>query len=186
LEGRRDTILPMRFELSRLRQGELIAGVSGVALIAFMFLLTWFGLRTPLGWTAATLGVPTSFNGWDSLTHARYLVLITALGAIALVYFQASRRAPAMPSALAVVVLALALLTLLVLIYRVLINVPGPGDLQRRAGAYLGLVSAAGIFYGAYRSLRQEGIRPQDGPAEIELVRLGDAGPALSATAPRD
>jgi hypothetical protein len=165
----------MRFEFSRLRAGEVIVGLSALVLLIVLLTLDWYGLKTPLGWTAATLGVPTSFTGWDSLPHSHFLLLITVLVAFALVYFQGSRRSPAIPAALSVVLTVLAGLTLLVLIYRVLISLPGPGDLQRRAGAYIGLASAIALFYGAFASLRKEGIRPEDGPEEIELVTLDGA-----------
>jgi hypothetical protein len=178
----------MRFEISRLRPGELIAGASAVALLVLMFAVPWYGVKTPLGYTAATLGVPTSFTGWDSLAHIRYLVLLTALGALALVYFQSTRRSPAIPTSLSIVLSAVAALTVLVLLYRVLVNVPGPGDLNRRAGSYLGLLAAIGVCYGAYRSLRQEGVAPADGPGEAELIALTGAArpqPPEAPEAPR-
>lgn len=145
---------------------------SAVALVVFLFALPWYGLKTPFGWTAATLGVPTSFTGWDALRHMRWLLLITPASAIALGYFQASRRAPAIPVTLSVVVTVLGALTALLLIYRVLLDVPGSGELHARVGAYLGLLSALGITYGGYASMRQEGISQQDAPTEIETVKL--------------
>jgi hypothetical protein len=161
-----------RVEPSRLRRGELIAAASAVLLIVLMASLTWYGIKTPLGWTAATLGVPTSFTGWNALTHLRWLVIVTTLAALALAYFQATRRAPAIPACLSVIVVLLGLITLLILAYRVLIDQPGASDVGPRIGAYLGLLSALGILYGGFASLRQEGIRPADGPAEIETVSL--------------
>jgi hypothetical protein len=165
----------MDFRASRLRRGEVIAAVSGVLLLAFMFLLTWYGLKTPVGWTAATLGLPTSFSGWHELTHLHWLLLITPASAIALAYFQATRRAPAVAVSLAVILLVLAALTVLLLAYRVLISVPGTGDLHPKAGAYLGLLSAVGILYGAYQSIRREGVHARDAPTQIETVKLGTA-----------
>lgn len=140
--------------------------VSAVALLAFTFLLKWFAPATP--------GASGAVNGWHGLTHLRWLVLVTILGALALVYFQATRRTPAIPASLSMIVTVLALLTLLALIYRVVIAVPG-GE-GRKAGAWLGLASAAALLYGAFRSLRTEGIAERDGPGEIETVRLGSEG----------
>jgi hypothetical protein len=166
------------FELSRLRRGEVIAGSSALLLVVFMFVLPWYGVKAPLGWTAATLGVRISFTGWDALTHMRWLLLITPLAALALAYFQATRRAPAIPVSLSVILTVLATVTALMLIYRVLISVPGSGALHPRAGAYLGLLSALGILYGGFQSMRQEGISPRDAPSEIETVKLGSAARA--------
>jgi hypothetical protein len=167
----------MRFELSRLRHGEIVAGVSGVLLLVVMFAVPWFGTTGPVSPTAALLGATTSSNGWHALSDLRWLMLITALAALALAYFQATRRRPAIPASLSVIVTVLGVLTVLCLIYRVLINVPGPDSLiDRKAGSYIGLACAIGILYGGYASLRREGIRPQDGPGEIPTVGLHDAG----------
>lgn len=65
-----------------------------------------------------------------------------------------------------------ALITVLALIYRVLINQPGLGGVvEARAGAYVGLLSAVVLFYGAWRSLRQEGILERTGPGRYRRRR---------------
>jgi hypothetical protein len=89
------------------------------------------------------------------------------------VFFQASRRAPAIPVSLSLLTMVLGGLTVLWLIYRVLISPPG-GD--RKTGAIIGLLSACAIAYGGYRSVRQEGIAQADEPAEIPTIRLGEQG----------
>jgi len=74
---------------------------------------------------------------------------------------------------LSVIVNVLGLLTTLALVYRVLINEPGPDSLvQQKPGAFVGLVAAIAIAYGSYASMRQEGIADRDGPGEIETIRL--------------
>jgi hypothetical protein len=155
---------------SRLRWGEWIAGVSAVLLLVFMFALKWYALDDVLAQTAGKLGFSASVNGWNGLTHTRWLVLVTVLCALALVYYQATRRAPAIPATLSVIVTVLALVTVIALFYRVVIDVPG--DQARRAGAWLGLASAVALLFGAFESLRTEGIAPRDGPGEIETVTL--------------
>jgi hypothetical protein len=155
----------------RLRRGELIAGLSGAALLVFMFALTWYAVRGPLRQTLAiNLHQTTSYTGWTGLTHLRWVLLVTALVALALTYLQATSRAPALPVTLAVIVTVLGGLSTLVLIYRVLINTPA-SMLDQRAGAYLGLVAAAGIAYGGYSSMREEsGADPAE--LDIETLRL--------------
>jgi hypothetical protein len=161
------------FALSRLRRGELIAGGAALLLLALMFLAPWYGLHPVLAPTAGTLGTSTSVSGWHALTHLRWLILLTVITALALTYFQATRKAPAVPVSLSVIVSVLAVLTALSLIYRVLINVPGPDDLlEQKLGAYLGLLSALALAYGGYESTRTEGISIDDAPSEIETVRL--------------
>jgi hypothetical protein len=156
--------------VGRLRRGELVAGASGLLLLIFVFALTWYSVTGPLRPTLAVLGRATSYNGWDGLTHVRWLLLVTALVALALAYFQASQRAPAIPVSLAVTVTVLGGLSVLTLIYKVLINTPG-SELDQRAGAYLGLAAAIGIAYGGFDSLREES-GPDPAELEIETVRL--------------
>jgi hypothetical protein len=166
----------MDFDPARLRTGEMIVGASGLVLLASIFVLDWYGLNGTLAPTAARLGLPVAVNGWHGLTTVRWLLLLTVGCALALVYFQASRRAPALPATLSVILTVLAIITTLVLVYRVLINPPGPGDvITARTGAYVGLLSAFALLYGAWRSSRQEGIAERDAPT----VRLVE-GPADS------
>jgi hypothetical protein len=161
----------MNLDPSRLRRGELIVGASALVLLASMFVLDWYGLTATYSPTAEGLGVPTAVNAWDGLTIMRWLLLLTVGSALALVYFQARRRAPALPVTLSALTTVLSLITVLALIYRVLINQPGPGEVvEARVGAYVGLLSAVALLYGAWRSLRQEGIAERDAPAEIPVV----------------
>jgi len=99
----------VQFVPSRLRRGELIAGGGAVVLAVSLFLLPWYGVRSPFGPTAASLGASTSFTGWNSLSHLRWLVLITILLALALVWLQATRPAPALPVSVSVIMTVVAL-----------------------------------------------------------------------------
>jgi hypothetical protein len=154
----------MEFQPSRLRNGEVIAGVAAVVLIVLMFAVPWYRSG---GATA------TSVDGWDGLPTLRWLILITVIAALALAFFQATRRAPALPVSLSVIVSALGLLTALCLIYRVLIAVPGSGgQTGAKAGAYLGLASALALFYGGFRSLREEERPDPEYNAAIPTVEL--------------
>jgi hypothetical protein len=51
----------------------------------------------------------------------------------------------------------------------VLINPPA----SEQTGAVLGLISAIGLAYGGFLSLREEGISRRDAPSEIPLVAPG-------------
>ncbi len=95
---------------------------------------------------------------------------MTIVAALALTYFQAAREGPGIPVTLSIIVTVLGLLSTVALIYRVLINTPAP-TLDQRPGAYLGLVATAGIAYGGFRSLREEG-GADPAVLEIETIRL--------------
>ena len=165
----------MNLDPSRLRRGEWMVVASAVLLLVLMLFVPWYGLGSALAPTPAALGRSTSYTGWNALTHLRWLMLLTIIAALALGFLQASRRAPALPASMSVIVTVLGLLTVLALIYRVVISVPGT-DLHREAGAFLGLASALGILYGGCASMRQEGIAERDGPQEIETVSLTRSG----------
>jgi hypothetical protein len=156
---------PVRFQWSRLRRPEIVAGVAAVVLLAAMFALPWYGIKHKLAPLAANLGVSTSQDAWNSLSTTRWLMVLTVAAALALVYLQATRPAPALPATFSLFVWLLGGLTSLVLIYRVLINVPGPNDVvSRDVGGYVGLLASIAIGFAGYRSLRDEGIAPQDAP----------------------
>src|SRR5947209_16465207 len=92
---------------ARLRKGEILVGAGSIVLLASMFFLKWFGLTGTLASQAEHDGFATSVNGWHGLTTLRWFMLVTAVLGLALVYFQATRRAPAVPvtvSAIAFVV----------------------------------------------------------------------------------
>lgn len=147
----------MDLDPARLRRGELLAGVGAVLLLVFMLAGKWYGH----GAHART--------GWEALSTLRWLLLVTIGAAFALVLAQISRRAPAIPATLSLVMMLLGLISVLALIYRVLINPPA----HEQAGAFLGLISALALAYGGFLSLREEGIARRDAPGEIPVVRPG-------------
>jgi hypothetical protein len=147
------------FDPSRLRRGEILAGAGAVLLLVFMLAGDWYGSGSH------------GRSGWQALTDLRWLVIVTIALALLLTVTQAVRRAPAVPAALSVIVTVLGIITVLALIYRVLIDAPA----HEQAGAYLGLLSAIALAYGAYASLRQEGVARRDAPAEIPVERPGGA-----------
>jgi hypothetical protein len=163
----------MRLDLKRLRWPEWVVGVGGLVLIASMLLLPWYTLTSVSGPPGPQYFVKASVDGWNGLHHAHWLVLVTVLVAIALFFFQAGRRAPAIPVTISVFAAILGGLSSLWLIYRVLINPPGG---SAKLGAFIGLLAALAIAYGGYASMRMEGIAPSDAPAEIPTVRLGEQG----------
>ena len=150
----------MDFEASRLRRGEWLAGASAVLLAIFMVGGKWYAGASRTG---------GSETGWQALTDLRWLLLVTIVAAAGLVYVQATRRAPALPVTMSLVVMLLGIVTVVALIIRVLIDPPP----HEQAGAYLGLLSAIGIALGGYFSLRQEGIARRDAPAHIPIVQPG-------------
>jgi hypothetical protein len=143
-----------------------------VLLLIFLFVPSWYAVNGTLSQTASDLGTRTSWNGWWGLSDWRILVLVTIAGALALAYFQAAERSPAIPISLSVIVTVLAGLSVIAVIYRVIAGPPGYGAvLHQQVGPWLGLLATLGIAYGAYRSMREEsGTDPA--ALDIETVRL--------------
>jgi hypothetical protein len=112
-------------DLRRLRSGELLAAVSGVGLLAVMF-LDWFGGRP----------------GWEALT----LVVLTV-----------TARPVAMAGSAASITVGVAAIVLLYLLFRIVVNEPGPDAGHAIGlGAYLGLLAVAGCLAGAWLALGDE------------------------------
>jgi drug/metabolite transporter (DMT)-like permease len=144
----------MSFDLSRLRRGEWVVAAGSVALLASMLALPWFRESH------------TTVDGWTGARHFRWLAVVTLVLAAALLFFQATRQAPAVPVTIAVFVAIFGALTSAWLIYRVGIDPPGP----RKAGGWIGLAGALAITYGGASSMRRQGISTKDEPAVIPTV----------------
>lgn len=165
----------MHLRFSRLRWPEWVVGAGGLALLGAMLLLPWYTRQLSSGPPGPTkYFVQESLDGWHGLGHARWLMLATVLAAFAVVFFQARQRGPALPIAVTVFAVPLAALTLVWLIVRVWIVPPG----GREVGGWIGLLGAAAIAYGGYRSMLIEGIAASDAPAEIPTVAFSHEGAA--------
>jgi hypothetical protein len=144
----------------RIRRGEIIAGLSAVLLLALLFLIPWFRFGSgPVG---------TDADGWHGLPTLRWLILLTGLTGLLLGFFQATRRAPALPVTMSVIATTLGALTTLALFIRLPTDSGSP-----RAGAFLGLVAAAALTAGAFMSLRQEDGWVPDRDHPIETIVIG-------------
>ncbi|MBV9336937.1 MAG: hypothetical protein JO243_13715 [Solirubrobacterales bacterium] len=141
----------MDVHASRLRRGEVLAGAGALVLVVFLLTGNWAGSR----------------SGWGVLVSLRWLLALTIAAAFGLVLVQASRHAPALPVTMSLLVTVLGAISALALVYRVLIDPPA----HQHAAAYLGLLSAIGLAYGGYLSMRQEGIAQRDAPQDIPVVQ---------------
>jgi hypothetical protein len=133
----------------------LIAAISGVALLVTMF-LPWYGVEVDI----AGASVSDSWNAWQAFGVTDLLLCLVALVAIGV---PAARAAP-QP------LLAAGALGVLLILFR-LVEMPTPDvglvgedtiELDRRAGAFLGLAAAAGVAYGGWRANAE---RPRPGGA---------------------
>ena len=126
-------------DLRRLRHGEWIAGVSGVALLVALF-LDWYS--APRGATA---------NGWESFTVTDVLLAAAGLFGIALAVGAATQRSPAVPQAVGALTVPVAMVAAVSVVIQVL-SLPEGAD-AREAGLYIGVVATLGVLVGAWRSI---------------------------------
>ena len=158
----------MGLRASRIRRPEWIVGAGGVVLLIAMLLMPWYTLTLSSKPPGPIALIPEQVDGWHGLSVGRWILLLTILLALATAFFQAQRRAPALPVTLTVFASILGGVSVVWLIIRVLIDPPG----GRGIGGWIGLLGAAAITYGGLQSLRLEGIAPEDGTAEIPKLEL--------------
>ena len=154
-------------DFSRLRNGEIVAAISGLALFIFMF-FHWFGGGIEIS-TGGTQDVPgigeipsepsveeTGVSGWDALQEfSGFLIALAAVSGVTLGTLAAVGQRINLPFQRGVGTLVLGKLAVLLILWRMLAN---PGDLE--IGIFLGLIAAAGIAIGAWMALREDGFEP--------------------------
>lgn len=155
-------------DISRLNQGEKIAGVSAIALFIFMF-FAWFGLSGQVDTAVGSFGVDTSFNAWDSFDFIDLFLLLTIIVTLVAVGMRATENEAGVPMSAATTILG-GVATLLI-IYRI---IDPPGGLDRKLGVFLGLITAAGIAIGGYMAMQDEGTSFSDAADRVS----GGGGPS--------
>ena len=126
---------------NRLRFAEKVAAVSAVALLAFLFLVDWFG----------------DASGWDSLGwFALALCVLTIVAGLALPLVFAFYESPVLPLFSAICAMLLGGLAVIALLVQVVAQ-PGQDELVAvQSGWWLGLLAAAGVARGGFLSMRDE------------------------------
>ena len=168
-------------DVNRLRTGERIAGIAGIALIIIM-LLNWWSAPDISGAEAniaSQFGVDTNFNAWQAADFMDIIWFITAVAAVALGAMAASQTAVNLPVALSAVVTGLGGLSTLLILYRL---IDTPYDLDRSYGVFLGLIAAAAITYGGWTAMQEEGT--SFGGQADRMRGGGDAPPPAGGTPP--
>jgi hypothetical protein len=140
--------------LRRLRAGEWLALVGGVAMIVALA-LPWYEVEGE------------TVTGFEAFTVVDVLLTLLALVALALSFLQATRDSPALPVAAGVVTAAFGILGVLLVLFR-LIDDPFTGS-SLRAGAWAGLAAAVAIEASGWLSLDAEYVRGLPPDLEPEL-----------------
>jgi hypothetical protein len=178
-------------DADRLSTGEKIAGVSAVLLFIFMF-FDWFTVSVSGG--EGLFSVSAGGNAWEVFSWIDLLMLLTVVVTVAVAVIRLSDAIVEPPFSINAAVAILGGLSVLLILYRIIdppLDTGGlPGvDVGRSIGVYLGLLAAAGITYGGYRAMQEEGTSFGDLGDQLSSGRGTGAGrqdqpPAPSATPP--
>jgi hypothetical protein len=149
-------------ELDRLNTGEKIAGVSAVLLFIFMF-LDWFGVELSGGGTSSGAIPGVAGSAWDALDWIPIFLVITIVVALASAFVRLTDADLEPPVSFNVAVTVLGAISFLLILFRI-VDPPDFGSFggvtaegTLKVGIFLGLIAAAGIAYGGYRGMQEEG-----------------------------
>lgn len=148
-------------DLNRLGNGERIAGVSAIVLFVFMF-VDWYDVSVSGGgFSTGSLG---SGSAWDALSNLPIFLVVVIVAVLALVVFRLSDSTYELPFPASVFVAGLGLASVLLILYRI-VDTPGGGsfggvsvDVSPTFGIFVSLLAAAGITYGGWRAMEEEGV----------------------------
>jgi hypothetical protein len=164
-------------EVDKLSTGEKVSAVSAILLFIFMF-FDWFGVKVS--------GVP-GFSGdvtgegggsaWDALDVIPIFLMLAIVVALGVAIVRLTDADVEPPVSMNAIVAALGGFAVLLILYRI-VSPPDFGsfggvsvDATLKFGIFLGLIAAAGIAYGGYSAMREEGMTFSDA-----ADRLGGGG----------
>jgi hypothetical protein len=143
-------------DTSKVSLGEMIAGISALALFIFMF-LPWYGIDSVGGFDVGS--VDANGNAWEAFSFIDILLLVAIIIVGGLVLASAADATPDLPeSPGTIIALTGAVATVLVLFRLIFTPDFDAGgldldvDVGREIGVFLGLIAAAGMAYGGYRA----------------------------------
>jgi hypothetical protein len=166
----------------RLTTGHKIAGGAGLVLLISLW-LNWYSVDLGNG-ILDGFGVGVNANAWQAFGLIDLLLFVTSLVAIASAVLAASDTRLDLPVTPGQVVTALAALCVLLILYRLVDRPIGPNEvISIQYGAFIGLLAAAGVAFGGFRLMQEEGSIPgreDEGRGTLTGARSG-AGAAPGA-----
>ena len=162
-------------DLERLRFGDWVMGISGVAVLIVLF-MDWYQVPSlvlfgdDVDQTVGALGV----SAWEAFSVNDLIIALAAVMAIATFVLTATQPTAAVPLALAALTTLVSVVAWILVVLRLIWPpdlLPGPDvDVDRVAGAWLGLVAVGAMTAGCLASLRDEQAPEPDHPVEPRLV----------------
>ena len=138
---------------ARTEPGELVSAASAVLLLASMFALAWYGTVRPPGKVTGA-GLQSSEDAWNGLSDVRWILLAASLLAVSALALHVSQAGHGTKTETGLVVGLSGGACGVLLVWRVLINLPQPEQVDdAKLGAYLGLLFAWGVALGGWRTI---------------------------------
>lgn len=175
-------------EADKLSTGEKVSAVSAILLFIFMF-FDWFGVEISgvTGFSGDVSG--SGGSAWDALDVIPIFLMLAIVVAVGVAVVRLTDADLEPPISLNAIVAALGGLAVLLILFRILFP-PDFGsfggvtvDATLKFGIFLGLIAAAGIAYGGYSAMREEGMTFGD-TADRLSGGGGQAPPPSSQTPP--
>jgi hypothetical protein len=163
---------------SRLRTGEIVAGIGGIALFVFLF-FDWFSGGAPEVTGSVASGTLTveqpGVSGWDALSDLPgFLIILSGVAGIALAALAANGLRVNVPLRRGAFTAALGVLAVLLILWRMVAGSP-----TLKIGVFLGLAAAIAITAGALMALAEDGF-------QVLVPVPGGRTRTASATAPTE
>lgn len=169
-------------EVDRLSTGEKIAGISAVLLFIFTF-FDWFSASASNGFVTISVGG----NAWDALDVIPIILLIAIVAAVGVAVVRLTDAVFEPAISMNAVVSILGAISFLLILYRI-ISPPDSGvsgiDVSPEVGIFLALIAAAGIAYGGYRAMQEEGVTFGDVGDRLGGGGHGHGGPGAPGGTP--
>ncbi len=148
--------------IDKLSKGEKTAAASAILLFIFMF-FDWFGVKVSgvPGFSGNVAG--SGGSAWDALDVIPIFLMLAIVAAVGVAVVRLTDADLEPPVSLNTIVTALGGLAVLLILYRIVFPPDFASfggvtvDATRKLGIFLGLIAAAGIAYGGYIAMREEG-----------------------------
>jgi hypothetical protein len=145
--------------LAKVRAGDVLAGIGGVALLVVMFFPWYDFIEGVYVGTRSVAAGDTSQSAWQAFSVTLVPLVLIALLGITLLATTVFQRTQAYPVAAQVFTFSVGVIASIWMLVR-LINPPGPNFAADRLwGAWVGTACVLAITAGAWGSLRDE-VRP--------------------------
>lgn len=150
-------------DLDRLSMGEKIAGASAILLFIFMF-FDWYSVEVSVSGGSFAASASEGGSAWQAFSVIDLILLLVVIVTVAGVLIRLTDADIEPPFPMNALVAVLGGLAVLLILYRI-IDPPSVGsfpgvsvDVSPTVGAFLGLIASAGIAFGGYKAMQEEGV----------------------------